>query len=119
MYAITSGLWPVYVPCILEETFIITLLIQKMLYDHYERLEKRKNKRSKLIFMKTLSSSIGDMGDRVFNLDMTSEELIEEFKKIDSSLVADGKISKQELKEFLNIGKVSILCLCSSLNELT
>ncbi|KAL9182062.1 hypothetical protein ACHAXT_012405 [Thalassiosira profunda] len=33
LYAILLGLWPVYVPCLLEESLIVSLTIMKVLYD--------------------------------------------------------------------------------------
>lgn len=36
-YAIIGGLWPVFVPCLFEETLIIILTIMKFVYDDRER----------------------------------------------------------------------------------
>eukprot|EP00578_Thalassiosira_sp_NH16_P026614 CAMPEP_0181089494 /NCGR_PEP_ID=MMETSP1071-20121207/7336_1 /TAXON_ID=35127 /ORGANISM="Thalassiosira sp., Strain NH16" /LENGTH=118 /DNA_ID=CAMNT_0023171453 /DNA_START=21 /DNA_END=377 /DNA_ORIENTATION=- len=33
IYAITYALWPVYIPCLVEETLIITLTIMKFIYE--------------------------------------------------------------------------------------
>ena len=103
LYAITFGLWPVYISCIIEQTFIVTLTIQKLVYDRRDRIEKRKEKKSKVAFSKALSKSTNSINMKT---SLTAEQLMEEFKKIDSSRDADGTISKEELKEFLDSGKV-------------
>ena len=36
-YAILEGLWPVYVPCLIEESLVITLTIMKVVYDRRKR----------------------------------------------------------------------------------
>lgn len=33
IYAILEGLWPVFIPCLIEESLIITLTILKVVYD--------------------------------------------------------------------------------------
>ena len=103
LYAITFELWPVYIPCIMEETFIVTLTIQKLLYDHNDRVEKRKEERNRVAFSTALSKSTRCIN---FKTSLTAEQLMEEFNKIDSSRHADGTISKEELKAFLDSGKV-------------
>lgn len=116
MYAITFGLWPVYIPCLLEETFIVTLTIQKVLYDHNDRKKKRKEKSNRELFSNTIAKSMRRMseGDSQLNImNMTPEKVMEEFKKIDSSIEADGKISKEELKAYIDTGKVTRVILCA------
>ena len=109
MYAITFGLWPVYIPCLLEETFIVTLTVQKVLYDRKDRKKKRKEKSNRELFSNTIAMSMKRLseGDSQLNImNMTPEEVMEEFKKIDSFIEADGKISKEELKAYIDTGKV-------------
>ena len=121
MYAITFGLWPVYIPCLLEETFIVTLTIQKVLYDHNDRKKERKEKSNRELFSSTIAKSMRRVsegeGDSQLNImKLTPEEVMEEFKKIDSSIKADGKISKEELKAYIDTGKVTMDdTLCSIL----
>ena len=114
MYAISLGLWPVYIPCLLEETFIVTLTIQKVLYDRKDRKKIRDEKSNRELFLKTMTKSLRRLsagGSQLSSyqlsiMNMTPEEVMEEFKKIDSFLEADGKISKEELKAYIHTGKV-------------
>ena len=40
IYGIALGLWPLYIPCLFEESLIIALTLMKILYDRREREEK-------------------------------------------------------------------------------
>ncbi|KAL7525129.1 hypothetical protein ACHAXR_000870, partial [Thalassiosira sp. AJA248-18] len=43
IYAIILGLWPVYIPCLIEESLIISLTVMKLLYDRNDRRDTELN----------------------------------------------------------------------------
>ena len=36
IYSLSEGLWPVFVPCLFEQTFILTLTLMKLVYDRLD-----------------------------------------------------------------------------------
>ena len=108
MYAITFGLWPVYIPCLLEETFIVTLTIQKVLYDSNDRKKKRKEKSNRELFSNTIAMSMKRLseGDSQLNImNMTPEEVMEEFNKIDSFIEATERSVRRSLRHISTLGR--------------
>jgi hypothetical protein len=61
---------------------------------------KQQAKRNKVMFCRAIGNNIRLRGN------LTPEALQQEFKKIDEAHESDGKISKEELREFLLSGKI-------------
>ena len=65
-YAIALGLWPIFVPCLIEQSLIMTLTVMKYFYDKEERrksiiLKEEPTQQSTSTTIKASEKVIADM----------------------------------------------------------
>lgn len=92
-------------PSLLAAIFIVAAaILVSIVYTWFRRRMKAQEARYKHHFARRIAETIRIDGTTMMNQGMTPEVLAEEFEKIDVS--KDGLVSREELWEFLQTGKV-------------